>query len=137
MSVLLSRDMITVERPNGGPDEHGWALTLAEPVEPEEGEEPPADPTMTEVGEFRGSVQWEVPRTDNSMTSAGAGPYAPSVNRRATAYLPANCGVAAGDVLTVEGMPPLVVSACTIVFDPRSDGDLDCMKCVCVEVVTD
>lgn len=120
--VLLDlRDVIAIQRPTGAEDAHGWVLNAA-------------DGGAVEVAVVRGSVQWSMPRSENSMTTSGNGPHDPALTRTATAYLPADCGVRAGDFLTVEGHPTVVVRSWMQVLDPRPSGDLDCVQCQVEEV---
>ena len=120
--VLLDRNTVVIQRPTGGEDEHGWALGGWAGAE--------------DVAEVQGSVQWTMPSSDNSMTSNGHGPYSPALTRTATAYLPPDCGVQAGDLLTVEGYPTLAVRSFMLVEDPRPGGDLDCIMATVEEVLT-
>lgn len=84
--VLLDfRDVVSIQRPTGQKDDHGWVLNAA-------------DGGAVEVARVRGSVQWSMPRSENSMTTSGNGPHSPALTRTAVAYLPSDCGVRAGDL---------------------------------------
>lgn len=114
MSLLLNRNEITISRPSDEVDEHGWALGAAD--------------VLTEVDVVQGSIQWTMPASENSMTTDGAGPFDPAITFAATAYLPPDCGVQPGDVLTTDGYPDVVVQSCVLIQDPRATGELDCIQ---------
>lgn len=120
LGVLIRRDQVTIQRPAAVEDSHGWVTS-------DVGEQ---------VGSFWGSVQWTMPRSKNSKTDSGAGPHAPAITRSAMAYLPADCGVQPGDLLTVQGHPTVAVRSVVRMPDPRPSGDLDCIQCLVEEVTT-
>ena len=109
MSLRLDPDRVTVTRPPGTVDDHGWAAT---------------GPVVA-VGTLSGSLQGV--RTSPSVAAQDgddSGPAAPGTQARATLYLPEDADVRPGDTATINGTGWRVLSV-TLVPDPTG-GDLGC-----------
>lgn len=96
MAVFLATVTVTVARPSGAVDTHGWVL----------GDD------LTEVGSWPGNVQERQPLSDPlASEGGGSGPFQPAVTRVADVYLDPDADVQAGDVLTAGGLTWVVASA--------------------------
>lgn len=119
--VLIARDAITISRPTLSEDAHGWVSGDSE--------------DLVEIKTVRGSMQWSMPPSENSMTSDGHGAFAPALTAHGIAYLPADSGVQAGDVLVTGNGPRMVVRSWVLMRDPRPSGEIDHIQCMVEEVV--
>ena len=115
--LLLAPDSVTVSRPQGGEDAHGWATAG----------------TPTVVWEGFGNVQVTARGTVTAQGFGDRGPYAPEPTTTPTAYLPPEALVLAGDVLTVEGRSSWVVRTVEAVVSPPG-ASLDHVRCELVDV---
>lgn len=107
MSVLLAPDVVTIWRPSGATDSHGWAVAAP----------------MTEVSTEPANIQIDqTPQTRVGLDGSDSGPFGPDALPTATAYLNPDTAVLSGDVLDAPAKGSWVVGSTAPVVDPTSGG---------------
>jgi hypothetical protein len=111
VSVLLAPDVVTIWRPSGATDSHGWAVAAP----------------MTEVSAESANIQIDAtPQVRVGLDGSDSGPFGPDALPTATAYLNPDTVVLSGDVLDAPGKGAWVVGSVLPVTDPVA-GETSCM----------